>query len=353
MARDSRHHPPKISVVIPVLNGYPHLDECLDSIVSQNYPDTEIIVVDGGSRDATLQTIKKYEKWLSWWVSEPDRGQADAINKGMARATGTLANWLNADDYLLPDALHALAQAYRQNPQAEVFCGLLQVQKPGGTQEIHRSVVPPPFPEVGIAWMQQPATWWRLDTLRRFLPLPTHLHYWLDRDLWHRYLLTTENPRICWLEKELAVFRLHPESKTTTISPQTKEREALALIKGYLHASPHRHTPQVRALVHACDLLLPDNSPPTEPSLPATGKERLLEPASLCWMFFSYFLRLYPEVYSKEVFLALKTVQKAFGLTPASISKDSYIKRWSYRLALTVPCWSLYRIGRGMLACLR
>lgn len=350
MANHSQQHLPKISVVIPVLNGYPYLEECLDSILTQNYPATEIIVVDGGSDAPTLRIIKKYEKWLTWWISEPDRGQTDAINKGMTHATGTLANWLNADDRLLPGALHTIAEAHLHHPQAEVFCGLVRVERPDGTQETHRSVVPPPFPKVGIAWMQQPATWWRLDTIRQFLPLPVALNYWMDRDLWHRYLLSVPTARICWLEKELAVFRLHPQGKTLRTPVHSREIEAFTLIKGYLLASPHLYTPQGRALVAACEVLLPSHSSAITPTLPSTGRERLLEPASLCWMFFSYFLRLYPQVYGRRQFQALKTLQKAFSLRPCSFAQENYINKRSYRLALLCHSWWLYRLCRRVLS---
>lgn len=103
---------PRISIVTPCLNGGAFLEECIRSVLLQGYPNLEYVIIDGGSTDQTLQIISKYEQFLSYWVSEKDPGQTAAINKGVARCSGALVNWLNADDIYLPGALHAIGQAY-------------------------------------------------------------------------------------------------------------------------------------------------------------------------------------------------------------------------------------------------
>jgi glycosyltransferase involved in cell wall biosynthesis len=103
---------PTVSVVIPSFNQGQFIEETIRSIVLQNYPRVEIIVIDGGSTDSTIDVIKKYEPWLAHWVSEKDKGQANAINKGLAVARGEIVTWLNSDDLLLPGALDQLARAY-------------------------------------------------------------------------------------------------------------------------------------------------------------------------------------------------------------------------------------------------
>lgn len=100
---------PRISIVTPSYNQDRYVEETIRSVLLQGYPNLEYSVIDGGSNDSSPEIIKKYEKWLTFWVSEPDRGQSHAINKGLTSATGQWANWLNSDDYFLRDALREVA----------------------------------------------------------------------------------------------------------------------------------------------------------------------------------------------------------------------------------------------------
>ena len=107
---------PRISIVTPSFNQWQYIEETIRSVLLQGYPDLEYLVIDGGSTDGSLDIIRKYEPWLSFWVSEPDHGQSDAINKGMRMATGEIVNWINSDDCLLPGALKAVADTYSSQP---------------------------------------------------------------------------------------------------------------------------------------------------------------------------------------------------------------------------------------------
>ena len=94
---------PKISVITPSYNQGIYIEETIQSVLNQNYPNLEYIIIDGGSNDSTVEVIKKYESKIDFWVSEKDKGQADAINRGFAKATGDILCWLNSDDYFFPD----------------------------------------------------------------------------------------------------------------------------------------------------------------------------------------------------------------------------------------------------------
>jgi glycosyltransferase involved in cell wall biosynthesis len=111
---------PKISIVTPSFNQGRFIEKTILSVIEQDYPNLEYIIIDGGSTDESVEIIKKYEKHLAYWVSEPDRGQSHAINKGFERATGEIFGWLNSDDWYHPGALKALAEAFAANPEAGV-----------------------------------------------------------------------------------------------------------------------------------------------------------------------------------------------------------------------------------------
>jgi glycosyltransferase involved in cell wall biosynthesis len=114
----------RISVVIPSLNHAAYLDACLKSVLDQDHPDLECIVVDGGSTDGSVEIIRRYQHRLAHWTSEPDRGHYDAVNKGMARATGEIAAWLNADDLLVPRSLAVVAEVFAEFPDVEWITGV-------------------------------------------------------------------------------------------------------------------------------------------------------------------------------------------------------------------------------------
>ncbi|MBO0934787.1 glycosyltransferase family 2 protein [Fibrella aquatilis] len=118
---------PKLTVVTPSYNQAAFLERTILSVLNQHYPNLEYIIIDGGSTDGSLDIIKQYEAYLSYWVSEPDRGQTDAINKGFRRATGDYVAYQNSDDVFAPNALHTVAQAWRSNPRADVFFGNMYI----------------------------------------------------------------------------------------------------------------------------------------------------------------------------------------------------------------------------------
>lgn len=114
---------PKLTVVTPSFNQAQYLERTILSVLNQNYPKLEYFIMDGGSTDGSLDIIKKYEPYLAGWVSEKDRGQTDAINKGFRQATGDYVAFQNSDDVFAPDAFRRVAEAWRKAPQTDVFFG--------------------------------------------------------------------------------------------------------------------------------------------------------------------------------------------------------------------------------------
>ena len=114
---------PKISIVTPSYNQAEFLERTILSVLNQDYPNLEYIIIDGGSTDGSVEIIKKYEKYLAYWVSEKDKGQSDAINKGFQKSTGDILAWLNSDDTYLSGTLFKVVKAFQENPNADLIFG--------------------------------------------------------------------------------------------------------------------------------------------------------------------------------------------------------------------------------------
>jgi glycosyltransferase involved in cell wall biosynthesis len=114
---------PRISIVTPSFNQAVYLEKCIKSVLTQNYPNLEYIVMDGGSTDGSVEIIKRYEPYITYWQSQPDGGQAAAIGDGFQRSTGELLSWINSDDFLCKDALFKVAESYQKNHLSGLFYG--------------------------------------------------------------------------------------------------------------------------------------------------------------------------------------------------------------------------------------
>ena len=206
---------PRISIVTPSYNQGKYLEETLRSVLLQGYPNLEYIVIDGGSADESVTIIRKYSPWLTYWVSERDQGQSDAINKGWSRCTGELIAWMNSDDYYLPNALHTAARAFTQNVAPEMVHGQTRMLDRrgrtsgariyGASQEkmLANLVMPP-----------QAAIFFKRTLLQTTGLLDTSLHYVMDFAFMLKVLANAR--QVAYVPSALAVFRYHPDSKTTT-----------------------------------------------------------------------------------------------------------------------------------------
>jgi glycosyltransferase involved in cell wall biosynthesis len=176
-----------VSIITPSYNQVQYLEQTLRSVLEQDYPHIEYIVVDGASTDGSMEVIKKYSDRLAYWVSEKDMGQAEAINKGFARATGEIVAWINSDDFYFPGAVASAVKVFESNPDAGLIYGnTVAVDEKG--EFIH-------FPKYAQWELEdlltfniigQPAVFMRRDVLLKAGLLDPSFHYLLDHQLWIR-----------------------------------------------------------------------------------------------------------------------------------------------------------------------
>lgn len=205
---------PKISIVTPSYNQGKYLEKTILSVLEQGYPNLEYIIIDGGSTDESVDIIKKYSDRLTYWVSEPDRGQSHAINKGFERATGEIFGWLNSDDWYNPGALQAVAEAFAANPDAGAVVGAGDMYY----QESGETLLVEPFAVDMASLFQfvdryfcQPSCFFTARAWKQCGPLDESLHLAMDLDLWLRL---AKEFRFATVADNLSVSLVHADAKT-------------------------------------------------------------------------------------------------------------------------------------------
>lgn len=220
---------PRITIVTPSFNQGRFIEETIRSILLQDYPNLEYIIIDGGSTDGSIDVIKKYEHWLDHWVSETDHGQSHAINKGFERATGTILAWLNADDIYLPGALFHVANAFLES-EAEWIVGITSVT------DINLRVLDRFVPQINTGhwkakdfrthgWLDfvmthqsgtalpQLSSFWSKKAITKAGGIDESLRYAMDHDLYGRLAYAGYRPKL--VPQTLACFRSHQQQKTS------------------------------------------------------------------------------------------------------------------------------------------
>jgi glycosyltransferase involved in cell wall biosynthesis len=229
-------HDLKFSIVIPSYNQGRFIESTLLSVIGQEYPNLEIIVMDGGSTDETLSILTKYAHRISISVSEPDNGQSHAIAKGFSRATGDIYCWLNSDDIYLPGALQTVTRVFTDT-KADIVYGNKQIIDESGTLVSRRFVTPflPNFMRdaylCGGFGIYQPATFWRREIYCRAGGVDQSLRFCMDNDLFNKF--TIVGGQFQFVDSPLAAFRVHGDSKTSTLRP-IAEAERLLLHNRYV-----------------------------------------------------------------------------------------------------------------------
>ncbi len=207
------NQPPLVSIVTPSFNQAPFLEETILSVLNQDYPNLEYILVDGGSTDGSLEIIHRYADRLAWWVSEPDKGQTDAINKGFAHAKGEIFAWLNSDDTYLPNAVSEAVAYLQKHPEVGMVYGEANFIDEHGRvlgkfparQTDYRRL------RQGYVHIPQQASFFRAELWHQVGPLDPSFYFAMDYDLWVRLARITS---IVYIPRLWANFRLHGSAKT-------------------------------------------------------------------------------------------------------------------------------------------
>ena len=218
---------PLVSIITPSLNQGRFIQQTIESVLEQDYPNIEYIVMDGGSTDQTLDILKKYEGRLRWF-SERDRGQSDAVNKGFRLAKGDILAWLNSDDTYLPGAVRKAVKYLQGHPDVGMVYGKgYRVNIEG---DVISEYLTEPFDFHRLAqccFICQPAAFWRAEVLRKVGPLDINLQYCMDYDLWMRM---AQKFALGYLQEFLAASREYDSTKSV-IGLAEANREAIAVVK--------------------------------------------------------------------------------------------------------------------------
>ena len=235
---------PKISIVTPSYNQARFLEATIRSVLLQDYPNVEYVVVDGGSTDGSVQIIQKYARWLTAWTSEPDRGQSDAINKGLAACSGDVFNWLNSDDQLAPGALLQVGRRWSErSPHLLIGRGLVVDVISGAT--VHDWAARAPRKPLDFIThlrvvMPQPSTFLSRRHVQALGGVREDLHYVMDWELYLRLAVALRDELIAQTTPSLlSIATSHPATKTNS-APWAFQMEAESVLRELRPGLPRR-----------------------------------------------------------------------------------------------------------------
>jgi len=216
---------PKISIVTPSYNQGEFLESTINSVLSQNYPNLEYIIVDGASTDNSVDIIKKYESSLAYWVSEPDKGQSNALNKGFRRVTGELVGWLNSDDLYMPNTLKTIGEYFKNNAKADMAYGdQADIDEKGRVFRALRSLK---FSRLAFLsrgrLISQPTAFFKRKIFGEIGYVDESLPWVMDYEFFLR--IAFAGYHIHHIPQILAKFRYHKGSKTVTGKVESNKHE--------------------------------------------------------------------------------------------------------------------------------
>lgn len=227
---------PIISIVTPSYNQGQYIDETIKSVLAQDYPNIEYIVIDGGSTDNTVEILKSYGERVRW-ISEKDNGQTDAIKKGFELSSGEIITWLNSDDVFLPTAVSKAVDFFKRNPEAALVYGKSYYIDSGGKRVGEYPTRPfdlKLLPEFNF--ICQPSAFFTRDAYTSVGGLDAKLHYGMDYDLWSKL---SKEYVLGYIDDYLSLYRLHAESKTVAQRHQLKQgKETMELALKHFGRAP-------------------------------------------------------------------------------------------------------------------
>lgn len=236
---------PKISIITPSFNQGSFIEDTILSVLNQNYPNLEFIIIDGASTDHSVEIIRKYEKYIYYWISEKDNGQTHAINKGFEKVTGEIFNWLNSDDLLAENALFEIANSFKKDQNSTVYCGReWRFMADKFINHSYGSDLSNSLETALIkAHIDQPSTYFKTSSIRSIFPLNEKLRFCMDTQLWLNYLLLEGNSKAIQTEKIISYFRYHNDSKTFINAPKFKLEllDVLSDLDHFLHQRESRY----------------------------------------------------------------------------------------------------------------
>lgn len=222
---------PKITIVTPSFNQADYIEHTIQSVLNQQYPDLEYIVIDGGSSDHTAAILQSYDDKLAYWCSEPDDGQTDAINKGFARSTGDIMGWLNSDDILLPDALWRIGKHFQQNADARVVTGLRRIIDSDGAFVRNEMMWMPQRDVIRYgAFIAQETTYWHRSVWEDIGALDDTLYFAMDYEYWQRMIAA--GYQFDLIPAYLGGYRVHNDAKSTKAT-LIRQRELADILQRY------------------------------------------------------------------------------------------------------------------------
>ncbi|NJL77185.1 MAG: glycosyltransferase, partial [Saprospiraceae bacterium] len=225
---------PKISIVTPSYNQAQFIEETIRSVLLQNYPNLEYIIIDGGSTDGTIEILKKYEPWLTYWVSEPDRGQSHALNKGIARATGEWIGWQNSDDIYLEKAFFYFLSKWKLKTKADVIFGNCYEINEYSNYIGRKYFIP--FSKFVLRYhglvIQNQSAFFKKELMLSH-PLNEIYHYGLDFDFFLNIAFSPKHYNFVFTKSFLSSYRRHALAKTVNEGNRKTKEEVDVIRKQY------------------------------------------------------------------------------------------------------------------------
>lgn len=323
-----------ITIITPSYQQATYLDECLRSVREQQGAEVEHIVVDGGSTDGSVAIIAAHADRLAWWCSEPDGGQSAAINKGLARATGTVFNWLNSDDALLPGALQQVAGAFASDPALLAYGGVRRILQADGA-EAAAPLDDPTLPgRLFIApYINQQSTFYRLDAVRAIGGVEEKLHYAMDYELWLQLLFRHGTAHLRFDPVPLAVFRMHQDAKSTRARWGFAD-EIAGVLHGLCMSTDNDALARVLKAGH--------DMPTGLRTIPVRADDRKL----VHRMTVHFLLKWHHAIFNERQFRMMRSFLDTVPLDMGMLDAEETAWHTELREQLAVPGWWAFRLRR-------